>query len=145
MLRLLRRKKDIRNDMEHVLILKKNLQRESHRMPSETYDMEHIKDRLEEISQKLSHLHSRMDSIEGKRPETVEDGVKKSKVKKVIEENLGQHGKLTSYDLAQILNLSRTRCSEYLNEMERSGMIKGVTMRRKRFYEIVNAPKEGVS
>ena len=136
MLRLFRRKKETRNDMEHMLILKKNLQRESRRMPSEAYDMEHIRDRLEDISQKLSHLHDRIDSMDGKKPQSPEDGVKKSKIKKVIEDNLKEHGKLTSYDLSQILNLSRTRCSEYLNEMERAGTIKGVTVKRKRFYEI---------
>jgi DNA-binding transcriptional regulator GbsR (MarR family) len=136
MLRLIGRRKENKNDLEHVLILKKNLQREARKMPSEAYDMEHIKERLDDISQKLSHLHERLDSIEGKRPETVEDGIKKSKIKKIIEDNLDQHGKLTSYDLAQILSLSRTRCSEYLNEMERLGAIKGVTIKRKRFYEI---------
>ena len=139
MFRLIRRKKDSRSDLEHVLILKKNLQREARKMPSEAYDMEHIKERLEEISQKLSHLHERIDGIEGKNPrlqKTSEDGIKKSRIKKTIESNIREHGKLTSYDLAQILSLSRTRCSEYLNEMERAGIIKGVRFRRKRYYEV---------
>ncbi len=137
MIRLLRRKEHRKNDIEHMLILKKNLQREARQMPSEAYDIEHIKERLEEISQKVSHLHERIDDIEGKRPVgKTEDGIKKSKIKKIIEANLKEHGKLTSYDLAQILNLSRTRCSEYLNEMERAGVIKGITLKRKRYYEI---------
>jgi response regulator of citrate/malate metabolism len=136
MLKVFRGKNRRENDMEHMLILKKNLQRESRRMPSEAYDLEHIKERLDEISQKLSYLHERIDAIEGNKPEGKEDGIKKSRIKKIIEDNVREHGKLTSYDLAQILSLSRTRCSEYLNEMERAGTIKGVTVKRKRFYEI---------
>ncbi|MCX6814802.1 MAG: winged helix-turn-helix transcriptional regulator [Candidatus Aenigmarchaeota archaeon] len=136
MLKVFRRKEHKKNDMEHILILKKNLQRESRRQPSEVYDLEHIKERLDEISQKLSHLHERIDGLDGKKSEGKEDGIKKSKIKKIIEGNIREHGKLTSYDLSQILSLSRTRCSEYLNEMERAGIIKGVTIRRKRYYEI---------
>jgi response regulator of citrate/malate metabolism len=136
MLKVFGRKKRKENDMEHMLILKKNLQRESRRMPSEAYDLEQIKERLDEISQKLSNLHERIDMIEGRKVEKTEDGIKKSRIKKIIEDNIREHGKLTSYDLAQILSLSRTRCSEYLNEMERAGTIKGITVKRKRFYEI---------
>jgi DNA-binding transcriptional regulator GbsR (MarR family) len=139
MLKVFRRKEHRKNDMDHMLILKKNLQRESRRQPSEAYDLENIKERLDEISQKLSHLHERIDSIEGKgavHAKQSEDGIKKSRIKKTIESNIREHGKLTSYDLAQILSLSRTRCSEYLNEMERAGIIKGVRFRRKRYYEI---------
>jgi DNA-binding transcriptional regulator GbsR (MarR family) len=140
MLKVFGRKNQKKNDMEHVLILKKNLQRESRRQPSEVYDLEHIKERLDDISQKLSNLHERIDGIEGKKhvaEKSSEDGIKKSRIKKTIESNIREHGKLTSYDLAQILSLSRTRCSEYLNEMERAGVIKGVTVRRKRYYEIL--------
>ena len=138
MLKVFRRRNDSRSDMEHVLILKKNLQRESRRQPSEAYDLENIRERLDDISQKLSHLHERIDGIEGKRTVSgkSEDGIKKSRIKKTIESNIREHGKLTSYDLSQILSLSRTRCSEYLNEMERAGTIKGVTFRRKRYYEM---------
>src|SRR4030042_1558673 len=106
-------------------------------MPSEAYDLDHIKERRDEMSQKISHLHERIDTIEGRKAGRKEDGAKKSRMKKIIEDNLREHGKLTSYDLAQVLSLSRTRCSEYLNEMERAGVIKGVTFKRKRFYEIV--------
>jgi len=136
MLKVFRKGERRKSDMEHMLILKKNLQRESRRIPSEAYDLENIRERLDDISQKLSHLHERIDNLEGRKAERTEDGVKKSRIKKTIESNIREHGKLTSYDLAQILSLSRTRCSEYLNEMERAGVIKGVTFRRKRYYEI---------
>jgi response regulator of citrate/malate metabolism len=136
MLKLLGKKEHKKSDMEHMLILKKNLQMEARKIPSEMYEIEHVKERLEEISQKVAHLHDRIDSLEGKRPEGSEDGVKKSKIKKIVEENLREHGKLTSYDLAQILNLSRTRCSEYLNEMERAGVVRGSTLKKKRYYEM---------
>jgi DNA-binding transcriptional regulator GbsR (MarR family) len=140
MLKAFRRQERTKSDMEHMLILKKNLQRESRRIPSEAYDLENIKERLDEISQKLSRLHERIDGLEGRKAvpgKSQDDGVKKSRIKKIIESNIREHGKLTSYDIAQILSLSRTRCSEYLNEMERAGIIKGVRFRRKRYYEIV--------
>ncbi|MEM5812217.1 MAG: winged helix-turn-helix domain-containing protein [Candidatus Aenigmatarchaeota archaeon] len=139
MLNVFRRKNHRKNDIEHVLILKKNIQREARRPPSEIYDFEHIKERLDEISEKLSHLHERIDALEGKKPSTAKesaDGVKKSRIKKVIENMLKEHGKLTSYDLVQMLGLSRTRCNEYLKEMERAGLVKGTTIKRKRYYEI---------
>jgi len=139
MLGRFRRKKHVKNDMEHVLILKKNLQRESRRPPSEVHDFEHIKERLDEISEKISHLHERIDLIEGKKPVATKssaDGIKKSRIKKIIENSLKEHGKLTAYDLGQMLSLSRTRCSEYLKEMERAGIVKGATSSRKRYYEI---------
>ena len=137
MLGVFRRGERKKNDMEHMLILKKSLQRESRKPPSEIEDMEHIKGRLEEISEKLSKLHERMDGAEGKRPAPpVQEGVKKARLKKVIENNLKEHGKLTAYDLGQMLSLSRTRCSEYLKEMERAGIVKGTTSSRKRYYEI---------
>jgi len=137
MLGAFRKKEGKKSDMEHMLILKKNLQRESKRMPSEVQDLEHIKERLEEISEKLSRLHERMDFVEGKKPVPAEkDGVKKARIKKVIESSLREHGKLTAYDLGQMLSLSRTRCSEYLKELERAGIVKGTTTSRKRYYEI---------
>jgi response regulator of citrate/malate metabolism len=139
MVRLFRRPEEKKSDMENLLILKKNLQRESRKPPSEIHDFEHIKNRLEEISEKLSYLHERIDNIEGKKPQPEKassDGVKKARIKKIIEKSIRDSGKLTTYDLSHILNLSRTRCSEYLNEMERAGVIKGVKIRRKRYYEI---------
>jgi len=137
MLMPFRKKNRMKNDMEHVLILKKDLQRESRRIPSEVQDLEHIKERLEEISEKISRLHERMDSIDGKKPAPpIQEGVKKTRLKKVIEDGLREHGKLTAYDLGQMLSLSRTRCSEYLKEMERAGIVKGKTVSRKRYYEI---------
>ena len=62
---------------------------------------------------------------------------RKAKMKKMIKALLEEHGKISSTELGKMVGLSRTRCSEYLNEMERARIIKGATVRRKRVYEIV--------
>ena len=61
---------------------------------------------------------------------------KKIKIKEMIKLMLTQHGKLTAMDMGRMLSLSRTRCSEYLKEMEKEGALMGTVNCRKRFYEI---------
>jgi len=47
---------------------------------------------------------------------------------------LRKHGKLTPMQLSKLINLSRTRCNEYLKEMEREGIVKSEIQGRKKFY-----------
>jgi len=56
------------------------------------------------------------------------------KTKELIKILLKKHGKLTAQDLANLLNLSRTRCSEYLVEMEEAGEVKSVREGKKKYY-----------
>jgi len=64
------------------------------------------------------------------------DSIRKVKMKRMIIELLTKHKQLTSSDLSNYLNLSRTRCSEYLTELERDGVANGVVISRQKFYEL---------
>ncbi len=70
-----------------------------------------------------------------------EDGVRKMKMKRMITELLRKHRKLTANDVSVMLNLSRTRSSEYLAEMERQEMAKGSLVKRQKFYELADRYK----
>jgi|YelNatPaOPRAMG01_1025707.scaffolds.fasta_scaffold120314_2 DNA-binding transcriptional regulator GbsR (MarR family) len=63
------------------------------------------------------------------------DSIRKMKIKRMILEYLQKHKRMTASELSMKLDLSRTRCSEYLSEMEKEGVLKGVVISRKKFYE----------
>ena len=69
------------------------------------------------------------------------DSIRKLKMKRLIIEHLRKHERLTSKQLSTFLDLSRTRCSEYLVEMERDGIVRGVIISRNKFYELVTNGK----
>jgi len=60
----------------------------------------------------------------------------KEKTKVAIKLILKKHGKMTSNELSKILHLSRTRCSEYLKELEEEKIVKGEIVKRKKYYSI---------
>lgn len=93
-----------------------------------------IYDRLLEIEEKQKELESELSII--KRNLKIEDiGTPLTKkTKELIKILLKKHGKLTAQDLANLLNLSRTRCSEYLVEMEEEGEVKSVREGKKKYY-----------
>lgn len=99
-----------------------------------------IHGRLDEINKKINRLDSRLEEFKKTFvpfTRVKEDGVRKMKIKRMISELLRKHRKLTANDLAVMLNLSRTRCSEYLSEMEKDEVTRGVLVRRQKFYEMV--------
>jgi len=51
-----------------------------------------------------------------------------------ITELLEQHGKLSSSQLAQLMNLSRTRSNEYFKQMENLGIVEPVIIGKEKFY-----------
>ncbi len=57
-----------------------------------------------------------------------------ARTKEAIKLILKKQGKLTASSLAKLINLSRTRCNEYLKEMEKEGIVKSEVSRRKKFY-----------
>jgi len=60
----------------------------------------------------------------------------KEKTKVAIKLILKKHGKMTSDQLSKIIQLSRTRCSEYLKELEDEKLIKGEIINRKKYFSI---------
>lgn len=51
-----------------------------------------------------------------------------------ITELLQKHSKLSSSQLAQLMNLSRTRCNEYFKQMESLGIIEPIIVGKEKFY-----------
>jgi len=117
-----------------------------------------LKERIREIVNeelKNSGIHKRLDDIfthsknVDKKLENLKnslvplsrsksDTIRKIKMKRMIIELLKKHNRLTSSDLSVKLDLSRTRCSEYLTELERDGVAKGIVVSRQKFYELQN-------
>jgi hypothetical protein len=54
-----------------------------------------------------------------------------------VQNALRQHGRLTSGQMSKIIGLSRTRCNEYLKDMEREGLVQATLEDKKKFYSLV--------
>jgi len=103
--------------------------------------LDNIYNFLTKLYDKVLELEGKMKEIEAeisviKRNMKVEDvGTPLTKkTKELIKILLKKHGKLTAQDLANLLNLSRTRCSEYLVEMEEAGEVKSTREGKKKYY-----------
>lgn len=68
----------------------------------------------------------------GREQLTVVETKKMEKIATLLQE----HGKLSSIQLAQLLNLSRTRANEYLKQMEGLGLAKSFLAGKEKFYEM---------
>jgi response regulator of citrate/malate metabolism len=88
---------------------------------------------LEEIAEKVDQL---MVLYQSNSRENRSPSARKLRVKEMITLLLQQHGQLNAPQLCDLLNLSRTRCSEYLKEMEIKGILESELNCRKRFYKL---------
>ena len=60
-----------------------------------------------------------------------------AKMKEKVVELLQQHRRLTASQMADLLHLSRTRCSEYFRELMVEGRVEGVLIDRQKYYKLV--------
>jgi len=88
---------------------------------------------LEEMAEKMDQI---MIMSQSNCREKINPSARKIRVKEMITMMLNQHGQLSAPQLCGLLNLSRTRCSEYLKEMEKKGVLESELNCRKRFYRI---------
>jgi len=88
--------------------------------------------KLNELTQRISVIEEKMNDENEK-----EDGVRKNKVKEQIISLLKQHKKLSSYELSNLVNLSRTRCNEYFRELLKEGLTEGVIIGKQKYYKLV--------
>jgi len=97
-------------------------------------------ERIGEISSRLDEIANRMDELVGLYQsncrQKTSPSARKLRVKDMVALLLQQHGSLSAPQLCRMLNLSRTRCSEYLKEMENAGVLASELNCRKRFYKI---------
>lgn len=141
-----------RKEINSLLVLKSKLNQEKINL-REDFDenkanwmeqkMDDILFRLREMEKKIESVRRERihDIIEYQKISTSPgkgkpESMRTLKVKSMIKSLLGEHKKLSSTDLSRLLKLSRTRCSEYLNELSREGVIAYTTVRRKKFYEL---------
>lgn len=88
---------------------------------------------LEEVAEKVDQL---MFLYRSNSREKTSPSVRKMKVKEMITLLLQQHGAISAPQLCELLNLSRTRCSEYLKELENKGILESELDCRKKIYRI---------
>lgn len=140
---------DRKEKLKPLLILKGNLQKEKIHFHEDAEAVPNwLEQKLEDLLFKMAEMDKKIEALRHDRmKEFVEmreynvnedtESIRKVKVKNMVKSLLGEHGKLTSSEMSKLLNLSRTRCSEYLKELERKGLAKGVKVRRKVYYELV--------
>lgn len=137
--------------LDSLLILKNKLQKErvkvqedgEIRTPWVEQKMDDILFRLRELEKKIEdvkrdRIHEFLDyeKLATRSQQVDGDSLRTMKVKGMIKSLLGEHRKLTTPEVSRLINLSRTRCSEYLKDMERRGIVRGTTVRRQKFYEL---------
>jgi len=95
-------------------------------------------EKIKLLNEKIEKLNSKIKEIE----DMISRGIKfqsrsvSTKTKEAIKLILKKYGELTSEQLSKILKLSRTRCNEYLKEMEEEGITKSRIFCRKKFYSL---------
>jgi Fic family protein len=86
---------------------------------------------------KLNELFQRVGELEEKNDVDKKESVRKARIKENIISLLEQHKKLSSSELGNLLNLSRTRCNEYFRELSKEGLVEGTIVDRQKFYKPV--------
>ena len=93
--------------------------------------IEELSGNLAEINKKIREMNESLLPLNRMK----EDSLRKMKMKRLVIQHLRGKKRLSASELASLMNLSRTRCSEYLIEMERAGLAKGTIISKQKFYE----------
>lgn len=101
-------------------------------MAVELEKLRNLSDKIQKIDSKLREIESII-SAGGYKLHTRSIT---SKTKEAIRMILQKHGELTSAQLSKLIKLSRTRCNEYLKEMEREGITSIRRECRKVYYKL---------
>jgi biotin operon repressor len=96
-------------------------------------------ERLKNLGQKIDRIESKLMSIDDTISST---GIKLQqrtisvKTKEAIRMILQKYKEITPAQLSKLIKLSRTRCNEYLKQMEDEGIAMSRTISRKKFYSL---------
>ena len=96
--------------------------------------------------EKMKNLASKIENIE-KKMAILEELIKEQgieikprpvseKTKEVIKTLLKKYGSLNAWQLGKLMNMSRTRCAEYLKQMEEEGILVSEWRSRKKYYSL---------
>ncbi|MBR9680866.1 MAG: helix-turn-helix transcriptional regulator [Candidatus Altiarchaeota archaeon] len=92
-----------------------------------------VRNEAEEYLTQLQELGFRIEELE-KRLESKDSGVSYKRKKQMVA--ILRSGKKTSTEIGRILKISRTRSSEYLNGLEKDGIVMSVRVDRKKYYSL---------
>ena len=96
-------------------------------------------ERLKNLSQKIDKMETKLMAIDDTISST---GIKLQqrtisvKTKEAIRMILQKYSEITPSQLSKLIKLSRTRCNEYLKQMEDEGSAMSRTVSRKKFYTL---------
>jgi len=96
-------------------------------------------ERLKKLSEKIDKIESKLkglDDIVSAGGMSLQPRTISVKTKEAIRLILQKYGKITPSELSRLIKLSRTRCNEYLKEMENEGLLLSIIDSRKKFYSI---------
>lgn len=95
---------------------------------------------LKNINTKFDSLNERLSILERKIAGETEEKNNSSpltvKNKTAIKLIIRRHEEITATELSKLLKLSRTRCNEYLVEMEKDGVLVSKIVGREKFYSL---------
>lgn len=96
-------------------------------------------ERLKSLDKKIDRITERLkaiDSVIETEGVQIPSQTKSAKTIEAIKLILDKHGNMTSSELSKLIKLSRTRCNEYLREMEDIGILVSKVNSRKKIYGI---------
>lgn len=96
-------------------------------------------ERLKSLDKKIDRITERLkaiDSVIETEGVQIPSQTKSAKTIEAIKLILDKHGHMTSSELSKLIKLSRTRCNEYLREMEDIGILVSKVNSRKKIYGI---------
>ncbi len=103
-----------------------------------------INKRIDDIHASSKNLEKNLENLKSSLvplSRSKSDSIRKIKIKRMILELLEREKRMTASDVSVKLDLSRTRCSEYLTELEKSGVARGIVVSRQKFYELTEEVK----
>jgi len=130
MLKLFPRSKEDENEKIGNFIRK--LDAQYVKMALEVEKLKTLSKKIDEISTKLRKIE-RIVEESGVKPQNF---TLSGRTKEAIKLILQKHGELTPLQLSKLINLSRTRCNEYLKQLELEGFLTSRTYCRKKYYSI---------
>jgi len=90
-------------------------------------------DMSQDSESQMEKIRQVFDAAEGKGEKTtIVERKRMEKIAKVLQ----QHRQLTSAQLSQVMNLSRTRCNEYFKKLEDMGVVEPVLDGKQKFYRL---------
>jgi len=140
----MRKKDDEEDDVEVMFDLKHIIEKSSNTIAFDSEDgsVKKIQSELENLNKKVEDLK---DVVVGVKKDG--ESKRKKNVKKEIVRILQEKTRLNPAQLGKILGLSRVRSNEYLREMEDERIVKGMLIKKKKFYmlesDIAGKPREG--